>query len=108
MVVVWLGPKTAMMSLNDRAADGQPDTHATAFGGVEGLEEPPPVLRTDADAGILHAETYAIVFFPPGSDHQLPRAILNTDHRVRSIAEQVQRNLLQLDTVSDYAGDILG
>ena len=29
-----------MMSLDDRAADRQPDTHTAAFGRIEGLEQP--------------------------------------------------------------------
>ena len=49
-----------------------------------------------------------IISFSPGSDQQLPGAILNTNHRVGSIAEQVQGDLLQLDTVSDDGREILG
>ena len=38
--LIWLRPQPAMMTLDDRAADGQPDSHAVGFGRVERLEEP--------------------------------------------------------------------
>jgi hypothetical protein len=96
------------MPLDDRATDRQPNTHATAFGGIEGLEQPLEILRIDTGTGILHAQTHTIISFSPGSDQQLPRAVVNVEHRVRSIAEQVQGDLLQLDTVSQDRGEILG
>src|SRR4026207_127187 len=74
--VIRLCPKTAAMSLDDGAADGEADTHAVAFRRVEGVEQLGHVLRVDADAGIAHAHAHPIavpVFF--GSDQQLPRAI---------------------------------
>ena len=97
-----------MMSLDDRAADRQPDTHTAAFGGVEGFEQPLEILRIDTDAGILHAQTHMIISFSLGSDQELPGAVLNTNHRVGSIAEQVQGDLLQLDTISDDGREVLG
>ena len=89
-----------MMPLDDRAADRQPNTHTAAFGGIEGFEQPLEILRIDTGTGILHAQTHTIVSFSLGSDQQLPRAVVNTDHRVGSIAEQVQDDLLQLDTIA--------
>ena len=97
-----------MMSLNDRAADREPDTHTAAFGGIEGLEQPLEILKIDADAGILNAETQVFFSFSLGSDQELPGAIFNTSHRVGSISEQVEGDLLQLDTISDDGGEILG
>ena len=96
------------MSLDDRAADRQPNTHTAAFGGIEGFEQPLEILRIDTDAGILHAETNMIICFSLGSDQELPGAVINTNHRVGSITEQVEGDLLQLDTVSDDGGEILG
>src|SRR5215813_8365437 len=58
--VIRLGPEAAMMSLDDRAADGQPDTHTAALGCVEGFEQLREVLRIDTGPRILHAETHPI------------------------------------------------
>ncbi len=88
------------MSLNDLAADRQSDTHTVALGRVKGIEQPLKVLRIDAGPGILHAQTHAIVCFPARSDQQAPRAVVNTSHGVGSIAEQIQDDLLELDTIS--------
>jgi len=83
-----------MMFLDDRAADRQPNTHPADLGGVEGLEEPPKILRIDADASVLDAEAHAIISISLGTDQKLPGSVLNTYHCVRSIAEQVEGNLL--------------
>jgi hypothetical protein len=96
------------MSLDDPAADRQPDTHTAGFGCVEGIEQPLKILRIHTGAGILHAQTHTIDSFSPGSDQQLPRAVVNTNHGVGSIAEQVQGDLLQLDTIADDRREVLG
>ena len=96
------------MSLDDRAADRQPNTHTAALGGIEGFEQLFEILRTDTDARILHAETHMIIGLSAGSDQELPGAVFDTNHRLGSIAKQVERDLLQLDTVSHDGGDILG
>ena len=56
-----------MMSLDDRAANRQPDTHTADLGGVEGIEQLPEFLRIHSDASILHVQTNAMIFFPSRS-----------------------------------------
>jgi hypothetical protein len=56
----------------------------------------------------LHAQAHTIVFFSLGSDYQLPGTVLKTNHRVGSIAEQVEGHLLQLDTIADDRREVLG
>ena len=79
-----------MMSLDYRAADRQSDTHTAALGRVKRIEQLVHVLTVEADAGIPHHHTHAILRFSFGSDQRLPMALVDTDHRVRGIAEQVQ------------------
>ena len=43
-----------------------------------------------------------------GSDQQLPRPIVHVNHRVRGVAEQVQDDLLELDTVAGDVREIVG
>src|SRR5690348_10805124 len=97
--VIRLSPKTALMSLDDGAADGEADTHAVAFRRVEGVEQFGHVLRVDADAGIAHAHAHTIAVLVLGSDQQLPRPIVDGGHRIRGVADQVQDDLLELNTI---------
>src|SRR6476660_7010058 len=106
--VIRLCPKTAVMSLDDGAADGEADTHAVAFRRVEGVEQLGHALRVDADAGIAHAHAHTIVVLLFGSDQQLPRPIVHGGHRIRGVAEQVQDDLLELNTVPRDRGEVLG
>src|ERR1700694_2756245 len=52
--VIRLYPATATMSLDDRTADRQPDTHAAALGRVERIEQLVHDLTLDADTSIPH------------------------------------------------------
>jgi hypothetical protein len=97
-----------MMLLDDRAADRQPYTHTPALGGVESFEQLLEILAIHTDTGILHAQTYTIRPFSLGPDQQLPGAVLNCSHCIRGIAEQVQGDLLQLNTVSNDGREVLG
>ena len=57
-----------MMSLDDRAAERQPDTHTPAFRRVEGFEKPLKILRIHTAPGILYTQTHSIVPLSLGSD----------------------------------------
>src|SRR6185503_2530427 len=106
--IIRLGPKTTLMSLHDRAADKQPDAHAPALRGVEGTEHRLQALRCETHAGIADGQTHAaaILFFR--FDQQLSRAIVHVGHGLRSIAEQVQDDLLELDTIAGDDRETLG
>src|SRR5205823_3933245 len=106
--IVWLCPETAVMSFDDGAADGEADTHAVAFRCVEGVKQLVHALGVDAHAGIPHAHTHTVAFVPFGSDQQLPRAIVDTHHRVGGVAEQVQDDLLELDSIAGDGREIVG
>src|SRR6516225_3605450 len=92
--VVCLRPQTSMMSLDDGATNGEPDTHAVGFRCVEGVEQLVHVVGVDAHAGIPHAHPDTVAVLPFGSDQQLPRAIVHVSHRVADVAEEVQDDLL--------------
>ena len=103
--IVRLCPETTMMPLDDGAADGEPDAHAVALRRVEGIEQLVHALAVDAHAGIPHAHAHTIAVLPFGSDQQLPRPIVDANHRVRGVAEQVENDLLELDAIaSDRSG----
>src|SRR5919106_3826164 len=64
--IIGLGPKTTLMSLDDRAADKQPDAHTTALRGVEGIEQRVPALRRGAHARIAEGQTLRLGVLPVG------------------------------------------
>ena len=95
------------MSLDDRAADRQPDTHAAGLRRVEGIKELVHALMINAHARIPHGQAYTIAVLSLGSDQQLPRAIVHADHRVQGVVKQVQDDLLELDTIAGDGREIV-
>jgi len=91
-----------MMTLDDRAADGKADSHAVTFRCIERVKELVHDLRVDPHAGVSNACAHAIFVLPFCSDQQLPRPIVHVNHRVRGVAEQVEDDLLELDTVAGH------
>src|SRR6185503_18133862 len=72
---VGLGPQTTVMSLDDRAADEQPDAHTATLRGVEGLEYRVLALHREPDAGIANGQPCPIAVLAVGFDQQLSRSI---------------------------------
>ena len=66
------------------------------------------LLRVEAHPRILHGQAHTIVFVSFGSDHQLPRTIVDAAHRVRGVAEQVQDDLLKLDAIAGDGREVVG
>src|SRR6266436_2967197 len=54
------GPYAAVMLLDNRPADRQPDAHAFRLRREEGVEQPVDIFRLDADAGILDRNEHLI------------------------------------------------
>src|SRR5580765_7288210 len=106
--VIRFCPEAAAMPLHDGAANGEPDTHAVALRCVEGIEQLVHALPVQARAGIPHHHAHAIAVFPFRSDQHLPQAIVHTEHRVRGVAEQVDDDLLELDTIAGDGRQIVG
>ena len=97
-----------MMSLDDRAANRQPNAHTAALGCVEGIKEPFHVLVIETHTGIPHGQAHKVAVFSFCSDQQVSRSVVNTNHRLGRIAEQVQDDLLELDTIACYGWKVLG
>src|SRR5260221_12590861 len=89
-----------MMTLDNGAADGEADPHTATLSCVERIEKSVETLRIDTHSRILHGQADTIVFASFGSDHQLPRSIVDAAHRVCGVQEQVQDDLLKLDTIA--------
>src|ERR1700680_2534093 len=106
--VIRFTPQTTTMLFDDGPADGQSDAHATALGGVEGLKELVHDVGLEANADILYRQAHTIAFVTFRSDEELPRTIVHAGHRVRSVPEQVQDDLFQLDTIGCDERQIVG
>ena len=96
-----------MMSFDDGATDGESDTHPVTFCCVEGVKQLVHDLRVDPDAGIAYHHAHTIAPLSLGSDQQLPWAVINAYHRVGSIAQQVQDDLLELDPIANDSRQVL-
>ena len=88
------------MALDNGTADAQAHPHSVTLGGVEGFKESLHVLRCDAHARVLDCQPHAIALVFFGSDDQFPRTVINANHCVRSVPEQIEHDLLKLDTIA--------
>src|SRR5580704_224936 len=59
--VIWRRPQVAMMTLDNRTADRQSDSHTPILRRVEGFEKFIRSLRFEADSNIAHAEAHPII-----------------------------------------------
>ena len=106
--IIVLCPETTVMSLDNCAADGQPDTHPATLRGVKGIEDSVHVLTAEANPGIPYGQAHVAVVLAFGLDQQMPRALLNVGHCVRGIAEQIQDDLLELNTIPGHQRHVSG
>src|ERR1700761_7924096 len=91
-----------MMALDDGATDRQANPHTATLRRVKRIEKFLHTLRFETRTGVPHRQAYAVVLVPFGSDQQLSRSIVDVAHRVCGVQEQVQDDLLKLNTI---AGD---
>src|SRR5580692_1803840 len=67
--LIWRRPQAAMMTLDNRTADRQSDSHALILCRVEGFEESVRRLRFEADSNICHAEAHPVIIIRFSSNH---------------------------------------
>src|SRR3982075_3502485 len=89
------------MGLNDRTADRQTHPHTARFCSEQWIEYPLVLLRVDSCSGVRHRYNYAHAVADLGPHAQAPRPILGR-HRIDRVRDQVQKHLLQLDSISSY------
>jgi len=96
------------MTFDDRATHGQPNAHAFRLGAVERREELLRVPRIEAHAAVTDGDAHETVFVEPRPDEQVAGPILDREHGVGGIREQVQNDLLQLDPIADDNRKVAG
>ena len=83
-----------MVRLDNRAADRKSNPHSISLGCIERLEEFGHSFWCKADTGINHTKAHPIAFVQLRFDEQLSLAFLNADHRIQTVAHQVEYDLL--------------
>ena len=73
------------MSLDNRAADRQPDAHAAALGGVERIKKLIYGLPVESRAGVTNRQAEIVDAFSPGLDEHLPRAVVASTVKVEAV-----------------------
>ena len=63
------------MSINDRSAYRESDSHPLRLGRVERIEQSCRVLRIEANAGVLHVEAHVIVLVQFAANDQKAQPI---------------------------------
>ena len=92
------------MGFDNGAANGQSHPHPLRFGGVKRLEDAFDIFRGDTRPRIFDGNQYAGGFlsFRCYLQHAVP--ISHGVHRINSVDEQIQDDLLELYTVSHDFG----
>ena len=88
------------MGIDYRPANRQSHPHSARFRGVESVENAVEMFRIDARPGIAHCHENAFCPALPGADQQLSRPLINRAHCFDRVQDQVQDDLLQLNTIA--------
>ena len=96
---IRLCPQPTPMGIDDRPANRQPHPYSAGFRGVESLENALEMFRINARPRIAHCHEDAICLALLRADRQLSWPLLNRPHCFDRIQNQVQDDLLQLNTI---------
>jgi len=93
-------PEPAPVSIDNRSADRQPHPHPAGFRGVESLENALEIFRTNPRPRVAyrHEDFLCLILFR--ADQQLSCSRLNRAHCLNRVQDQVQDDLLQLNTIA--------
>jgi hypothetical protein len=78
--VIGQRPQLALMTFDDRTADGQTDAKAMRFGCVERIEQLFDTMRIQADTAVLNEQFDAVVAIDLRLNAQQSRPVLDAGH----------------------------
>src|ERR1700730_19098748 len=87
------------MGIYNGPADRQPHSQSAGFRSVEGLKNAVEMLRINARSRVAHCHEDAIFVRSLRADRQFSWPFLNRSHCFDRIQDQVQDDLLQLNTI---------
>src|SRR6202790_285364 len=99
-------PQSAIVGLDDRTAYRQTQPHPARFCSEQWIEYQLVFLRADSCSGVRHRYDDARAVADLGPHFQNPHPILGR-HRIDRVGDQVQKHLLQLDSISSYRRQLL-
>src|ERR1700704_1722885 len=94
-------PQPPLVSFDDRPADRQAHPHTVGFGREERVEYPIDVARVHARPGVRNRYRYVAVVMHRGFYRQDARPA-HAGHRIDGVGDQVDKHLLQLNSVACY------
>src|SRR5277367_1386034 len=97
--LVCVSRQPAAVGFNDRPADRQPHPHSAGLRRVESLENALDMLRINAWPSIAHRDADTICLALLAADQQLSRPLIDPAHCFGRVQDQVQNDLLQLNTI---------
>src|ERR1700751_29343 len=101
------GPQTASMRFDNRAADWQPHPCTMSLRGEEHAEDLFGLMGRQTHASIADRNEQLAFIDSPRMDGKFTCCVYVL-HRVNAIEHKVHEDLLQLDAVCHYPGQILG
>src|SRR5262245_11992312 len=96
-------PQPPSMGPNDRSAYRQPHAQSVGLRRVQGLEETLDVSRLDPNSCVFYDEPHTGVYADLVSmraHHQLPTPIGDVAHRLDRVGQEIQHDLLQLNSIA--------
>jgi hypothetical protein len=94
-------PQAAIVGLDNRTANRQAHPHTARFCREERLEYALAISQADSCSRVSNRYHYANVVLNFGCDAQNPR-LIHGRHRIDGVCDQVQKHLLQLNSISYY------
>src|ERR1700730_12732867 len=93
-------PQSSAMGIDDGAAYRKPNSDSAGFGGIEGPENSLAILPGDAGSRVAHSDEQAVRRARFGANHQFPRFIIDAGHGLDRVENEIQHDLLQLNSIS--------
>ncbi len=99
-------PQPPLVSFDDRPADRQPHPHTVGFRREERVEYPIDVARVHACPGVRNRYSYVAILMQRGFYRQDARPA-HAGHRIDGVGDQVDKHLLQLNSIAGYLWHLL-
>jgi hypothetical protein len=87
------------MPLYYGSADGKPDPHAVTLRRIEGFEQFSLNFGVYAHSRIFDAQAHAAAIVAVCLDQQFPGTIVYDTHGIRAVPQQIQNDLLNLNSI---------
>src|SRR5881628_423024 len=97
--IVGRRPDPPAVGLDDRAADRESHAEALRLGRIEGVEQMVDALRVQSRPRVARGDEHALRSIQTRANHELSWGVTGAAHSFDRVDDQVEKNLLQLDSV---------